>query len=45
MGYIGTGMGDRFSALPLSLKALRLALVDCNPFRPCSSTKKKQDIL
>ena len=27
MGYINTGMGDRFSALLVSLMALRLALV------------------
>ena len=35
MGYISTGMGDRFSALIMSLMALQLALVDRNPFRPC----------
>ena len=28
-------MGDRFSALLMSLMALRLALVDQNPFWPC----------
>ena len=35
MGYVSTGMGDRFSALLQSLMVLRLALVDQNPFRPC----------
>ena len=30
-----TGMGDHFSALLVSLIALRLVLVDRNPFRPC----------
>ena len=34
MGYISTGMGDHFSPLRLSLMALRLALVDQNPFSP-----------
>ena len=34
MGYVGTGMGDHFSALLVSLMALRLRLVDRNPFRP-----------
>ena len=28
-------MGDQFSALLVSLMALRLALVDQNPFLPC----------
>ena len=32
MGYVSTGMGDRFSALFTSLMALRLAVVDPNPF-------------
>ena len=35
MGYVGTGMGDRFGERLVSLMALRLALVDQNPFRPC----------
>ena len=35
MGYISTGMGDRFGALLVSLMALRRALVDRNPFLPC----------
>ena len=35
MGYVSTGMGDRCSALLMSLMALRLALVDRNPFQPC----------
>ena len=30
-----TGMGDRISALLVSLMALRLALVDPNPLCPC----------
>ena len=33
MGYVSTGMGDRFSALLVSLMALRLALIG----RPCFS--------
>ena len=37
MGYVNTGLGDLFSALLLSLKALWLALVDQNPFQPCST--------
>ena len=28
MGYVSSGMGDRFGALLVSLMALRLALVD-----------------
>ena len=35
MGYISTGMGDRFSTLLMSLMALQLVLVDQNPFWPC----------
>ena len=35
MGYISTGMGDRFGARQLSLMTLRLALVDQNPVQPC----------
>ena len=35
MTYISTEMGDRFSALLVSLMALRIALVDRNPFWPC----------
>ena len=35
MGYISTGMGDRFSGLLVSLMALRLTLVDRKPFWPC----------
>ena len=34
MGYVSTGMGDRFSALLVSLMALWLTLVDQNLFRP-----------
>ena len=34
MGYINTGMGDRFGALIVSLMALQLTLVDLNPFQP-----------
>ena len=30
---LSTGMGDRFGALLVSLMALRLMLVDQNPFR------------
>ena len=37
MGYVSTGMGDHLSALLMSLIALRLALVDRNPFWPCFS--------
>ena len=33
-----TWMGDRFSALLVSLMALRLTLVDRNPFWPCLSS-------
>ena len=36
MGYVSTGMGDRLSALLVSLMALQHTLVDRNPFRPCS---------
>ena len=32
MDYASIGMGDHFSALLLSLMALRLTLVDRNPF-------------
>ena len=32
MGYVNTGMGDRLSALLVSLMALQLTLVDQNPF-------------
>ena len=35
MGYLSTGMADRFGALLVSLMALWLALVDQNPFLPC----------
>ena len=35
VGYVSTGMGNRFSALYLSLMDLRLTLVDQNPFRTC----------
>ena len=31
MGYISTGMGDRFSALLMFLMSLRLELVDLKP--------------
>ena len=37
MGYLSTGMGDRFGAVLVSLVTLRLMLVDRNPFRPCFS--------
>ena len=33
-GCISTCMGDRFSALVVSLMALQLVLADQNPFRP-----------
>ena len=36
MGYFSTGMGDHFSALLMYLMALRLKLVDQNPFWTCS---------
>ena len=32
MGYVSTGMDDRFSALLQLVMALRLAVVDQNPF-------------
>ena len=35
MGYVSTGMGDRFGALLVSLMALRLTLIDQNPFWSC----------
>ena len=35
VSYISSRMGDRFSALLYSLMALRLMLVDQNPFQPC----------
>ena len=35
MGYVSTGMGDRLSALLVSLMVLQLALVDRYPFQPC----------
>ena len=35
MGYVRTGMCDRFHTLIVSLMALRLALVDQNPFHHC----------
>ena len=38
MGYISTWMGDRLSALLMSLMAVRLMLVDRNPFRACYIT-------
>ena len=38
MSYVSTRMGDYFSALLVSLMALQLALMDQNPFRPCSIT-------
>ena len=34
MGYVSTGMGDCFGVPLLSLMALRLPLVDRNPFGP-----------
>ena len=34
MVYVSTGMGDRFGAVLVSLMALRLTLVDRNPFQP-----------
>ena len=37
MGYISTWMGDHLSDLFQSLMALRIVLVDQNPFRPISS--------
>ena len=40
MGEVNTLMGDRFSALLVSLMALQLTLVDRNPFRPCFSLKE-----
>ena len=36
MGYVSSWMGDRLSALLVSLMALWLVLVDQNPFWPCS---------
>ena len=39
MATLSTGMGDYFSALLMSLMALRLALVDRNPFQPCLQTE------
>ena len=36
MGFVSIAMGDRFSALLVSLMPLRLGLVDQNPFWPCS---------
>ena len=39
MGYISTGMGYRFGALPVSQMALRLTLVDRKPFWPCFSRR------
>ena len=41
MGYVSFGTGHYFSALLLSLMALRLALLDQKPFRPCSFLKLK----
>ena len=38
MGYISRGMGDRFSALLVSLMALLHMLVDQNSFQPCFHT-------
>ena len=38
MCYVITLMGDHLSALLMSLMALRLTLVDRNPFRPCLCT-------
>ena len=35
MGCISIGIGDRSSALLMSLMALQLMLVDQNPFWPC----------
>ena len=35
LGYISTGMVDRFSALLMCLMAWRLMPVDRNPFHPC----------
>ena len=35
MGYISTGMDDRFNALLVSVMAFQLALVNQNPFQPC----------
>ena len=34
MGYFNTGTGNHFSALLVSPMALRLAIVDRNPFQP-----------
>ena len=34
MAYVSTGMGDHFSALPMSLMALQLTLVKQNNFQP-----------
>ena len=42
---MGTGMGDRLSALLMSLMALQLVLVDRNPFRPCYNVKIHVEIL
>ena len=36
MDYVSTWMGDRLSALLVSLMALQLTLVDRNPFWLCS---------
>ena len=36
MTYISASMGDHLSALLVSLMAFWLALVERNPFRPCS---------
>ena len=36
MDYLSTGMGDHFSALLVSPMALRLELLDRNPFQPGS---------
>ena len=36
MGYVSTWMGDHLSVLFVSLMALRVTLVDQNPFQPCS---------
>ena len=35
MGYVSTWMGDRVGTVLMCLMALRLALVDQNPFWPC----------
>ena len=43
MGYINTGMGDQFGAPHVFLMALRLMLVDRNPFQPCLKLDSKDE--